>query len=251
MHPILFQIGPLTIYSYGLMVACAFIVGTYLASREAIRQNIPEQKIVDIALILAISGIVGGRLLYVLQNFDFYLKYPLQIIMLHKGGLSFFGGLFFALICMLFFLKLQNLPVLKTVDLFTPYLALGHAIGRIGCLLNGCCYGKQTSHFFALYFPADNIPRYPVQVYSSLGLVVIFIILRFWQERLRDKPRFQGQIFIFYCFLYSMMRFFMEYLRGDHQPVFAGVNVYQLVSIVIFIFSGALLWKRRKGFLLK
>ncbi len=244
MHPIIFKFGPLTVYSYGLLVAAAFIVGTYLAKVEAERENIPPEKIVNLSLVLAISAILGARLFYVLQNLTFYLDYPRQILLLHRGGLSFYGGFFLAIISAAIFVKRQGLNILRTFDIVCPYLALGQAIGRIGCFLNGCCYGKPTNTGLFVHFPGQNITRHPVQIYASLNLLLIFIILRAFSARRKSRPSFSGQIFLLYCLLYSASRFFMEYLRGDNLPIVANLTVHQLISAAIFIIASLIWWRK-------
>lgn len=221
MYPILFEFGPVKIYSYGLALAFAFIVSIYLARIEARRQRIPPEKIASLAFLVILSGILGARILYVLQNLDYYVNSPLEIVMLNKGGLSFYGGLILAAISAAIFLKRENLPALKTFDVLAPYLALGQAIGRIGCFLNGCCYGAGDA--------------LPVQLYASLGLLLIFIILRIYQS------------FLLYCLLYSSLRFFMEYLRTDNLPVAANLTVHQIISIAVFIGACIIWWKRCKN----
>ncbi|MBN2097893.1 MAG: prolipoprotein diacylglyceryl transferase [Candidatus Omnitrophica bacterium] len=217
MHPILFQLGPIKFYSYGLMLALAFITATYLAKEEAQRQGIAADKIVDLSLGLAICGVLGARLLYILQNLKFYLASPLEIIKLNQGGLSFYGGLFAASIFAVIFLKQKQLPWLGTLNLLSPYLALGQAIGRIGCFLNGCCYG---------------IAGVPVQLYSALGLLLIFIILRLRMS------------FLLYCLLYSLFRFLIEFLRADNLRIWANLTLHQLISLGIFIIA-LVIWLRR------
>jgi len=221
MYPILFQIGPITIYSYGLMIAVAFITGTFLARQEAKRKGLDPEVILNLALGSVISGIIGARLLFIVQNLKYYLDYPMQVFMLHKGGLSFYGGLVMAIIFAAIFLKRLNLSFLNVANLICPYLALAQAIGRVGCLLNGCCYG---------------IAGHPVQIYSSLSLLLIFVVLR----------RLQSQTFLWYCLLYSVMRFFMEFLRGDNLRELANLTLHQLISILIFVVSGIILWKYEK-----
>lgn len=245
MYPVLLQFGPLKIYSYGLAVACAFIIATILVKLEASRQNIPEEKILNLSIWVAVSGILGARILYILQNLKFYIRYPGEMLMLHRGGLSFYGGLILATICAIIFLRRQHLPTVKTFDIIAPYLALGQAIGRIGCFLNGCCYGKSTASLCSVYFPGEDITRHPVQIYSSLSLLLIFVILRLYQAK-RGKVKIHGQVFLLYCLFYSAMRFLMEYLRGDNLPVLANLTIHQLISIGIFVISGLFLWKRRK-----
>lgn len=229
MYPVLFQFGPLKIYAYGVAVACAFILGTYLAGRQAKRQNIPSEKILDLAIYVVISGILGARTLYILQNLQFYLEFPGQILMLHRGGLSFYGGFVLAVICAIVFLRKNRLPVFKTLDIVSPYLALAQAIGRIGCLLNGCCYGKGD---------------HPVQIYSSLGLLFIFASLRIFQAKGEEEKYFSGAVFLLYCSLYSGFRFFIEYLRADNLRILANLTVHQLISAAIFLIS-LIIWQRR------
>lgn len=234
MYPILFEFGPLKIYSYGFSIALGFIVGAYLAKLEARREGISPETIVNLSLCLAISGVLGARLLYILQNLAFYIASPGQIFMLHKGGLSFYGGFILATVCAVIFLKRERLPVLAVLDLISPYLALAQGIGRIGCFLNGCCYGQPAA-------------RYPTQIYSSLSLLAIFLILRIAQSKRTRAGYFVGQIFLLYCLLYSSMRFFMEYLRGDNLRIFAGLSIHQFISIVIFAISGGFLWKKKRN----
>ena len=229
MYPILFEFGPLKIYTYGFVVACAFIIGALLARLEAERQNLPSEKILDLAIYIAISGILGARLFYVLQNLQFYLRFPGQIWMLQRGGLSFYGGLILAAICAGIFLKKKGLPVFKSLDIVSPYLALAQAIGRIGCFLNGCCYGRYG---------------HPVQIYSSLGLLLIFGTLRVFQDKGKKKKYFAGSVFLLYCSLYSLFRFFIEYLRGDNLRLFANLTIHQIVSAAIFLTS-LIIWQKR------
>jgi phosphatidylglycerol:prolipoprotein diacylglycerol transferase len=243
MQPILFELGFLKIYSYGLMVACGFALALWLVSLEARRQALPRDKIINLCLGLIIFGILGARLLYIFQNLKFYLDYPAQVLMLHKGGLSFYGGFLLALIFAAVFFKREHLPALKTVDLLCPYLALAQGLGRLGCLLNGCCYGKPTDSIFALCFPGESIGRYPVQVYSSLYLLLIFVLLRVRQAKRKESRGFPGQFFILYCLLYSAYRFFIEYLRGDNFELWLNLTLHQLFSIVVFVVS-AIIWYR-------
>jgi phosphatidylglycerol:prolipoprotein diacylglycerol transferase len=251
MHPILFEFGPVKIYSYGLLVAAGFIAAALLAKAQARRQGMPAEKILNLCLCLVVSGILGARLLYILQNLDFYIEYPVQALMLYEGGLTFYGGLVLAVVCAIVFLKRERLPVFKTLDLVAPYLALAQGIGRIGCFLNGCCYGKPVDSDFAVYFPGEDIGRHPVQLYSSLNLLLIFIILRVFQARRTGKAQIPGRVLLLYFLLYSIARFLMEYLRGDNLPVFANLTLHQIISLGLFSVSGGLLWKRQRNFTLK
>ena len=231
MHPEICQIGPFTIYSYGLMLALAFSVAAYLAGRQAKRQNINPDSIFNLAFIILVSGIIGARIFYILENLTYYLKHPWEMLMLQHGGLSWFGGLGLALICGIIYLRKRELAVYKTLDLLAPFVALAQGIGRIGCLLNGCCYGKVSK--FGLYFAVHQAVLIPTQLYSSLALVAVFISLRF----LQDRPHQDGQIFFLYLFLYSLQRFCIEFWRADNPVIFLGLTLFQLISAAVFLSS--------------
>ena len=231
MFPIICKIGPVTLFSYGLMLAVAFFVSSTLACREAKKQNYNPDDIFNLLFTAFISGIIGARIFYVFDNLVYYLKNPLEIIMLQNGGLAWFGGLMLGVASVLIFLKIKKLPFYKTFDLIAPFAALGQAIGRIGCLLNGCCYGKESN--FGIYFPVHNDILIPTQAYSSLLLIMIFIALRFMQSR----PHKAGQILYSYLLLYSIKRFFIEFFRADNGIVFAGLTLFQVLSIAVFFIA--------------
>ena len=194
----------------------AFITGATLAAKEAKRQGLNPDDIFNLCFVAFISGVLGGRIFYVLENLKVYLANPLEIIMFQHGGLAVFGGIIAGVISAVIFLKRKKLPVLKTLDLLVPFVALAQAIGRLGCLLNGCCYGKTAV---------------PVQVYSSLLLVLIFLILRFFQA----KPHKSGEIFFMYLLLYSLKRFFIEFWRLDNPAVFMNLTLFQVLGAVVFL----------------
>jgi len=241
MHPTICQIGPFTIYSYGLMLVVAFLVGSSLAVRRARRKNINPDIIFNLCFLAFISGIIGARFFYVLQNIGYYTENPLEIFMLQKGGLVWFGGLIAGIGGAVFYLKFKKLSVYKILDLVVPYLALAQSIGRIGCLLNGCCFGKNST--WGIYFATHEATLIPTQIYSSLLLLVIFIILRLLEER----PHKAGEIVSAYLILYSLKRFFIEFLRGDSNTIFLNLTLFQLISIVIFLSAFLNLIRIRKS----
>lgn len=243
MHPIIAKFGPITIYSYGLLVAAGFIIATLLASRQAVKFGIPQDKIVNLSLAVLISGVIGARIFYVLLNLKDYMLNPLEIIMITHGGLVFYGGAIFAFLAGAIYIKKSGLSILNTGDLIAPYIALGHSIGRIGCLLNGCCFGKPASGPLGVVFQ-DGIVRIPTQIYSSLYLLALYMFLR---ACLRYR-RFKGQVFFLYLSLYAVGRVFIENLRGDNIPAIFNLTFSQVVSIVIFIVGavGYFIWNKTK-----
>lgn len=216
MHPVLFKIGPLNLYSYGVMLAAAFFTAVFLARRAAKEARISPDVITDLGLVLLFSGIAGARLLYVILNIQDYVGNPFEILMLSHGGLAFYGGALAAFIAGIVYAKLKGLSIYKLGDLIAPYAALGQAIGRIGCFLNGCCFGKS---------------EHPAQIYSSLALIFIYGFLRLF-ARLKVKP---GVVLVLYGVLYSVKRFFMEFLRDDNIIILFGLTFSQFISVIVFI----------------
>jgi len=249
MHPVLLKFGPFVVYSYGVMVAIGFALSSALIWRRAGIFNLNKEKCVDLAILVLVSGILGARLLYVFLNIPYYRANPLEVIMLSKGGLVWYGGFLSALIAMAAYIRLNRLDFWSVADLFAPYAALAQAFGRIGCFLNGCCYGIKTPAGFplAVTFPCDAEPRLPAQLISAGLLFLIFWILA---ARQRNR-RFGGEIFFAYCLLYSLKRFGMEFLRGDNPKVLFGLTVSQLISAAIFVAALAVFlykarrWKKR------
>ncbi len=228
MHPVLFHIGKFTIYSYGVLVALGFAAGIVWAYFDARRQGIDPGKILDLSFYLVLSAVIGSRLFYVLIEYREYLEDPWRIFKIWEGGLVFYGGLILAGITGTWYVLHHNLPHWRVMDVFAPGIALGHAIGRIGCFCAGCCYGKACHCSFGLVFKDPRslarlgVPLYPTQLISSGMLFVIFFVLA-WIAR---RKRFDGQVFWSYVLIYSAARFGIEFLRGDPR----GFTVPGLIS---------------------
>ena len=240
MFPVICKIGPITFYSYGLLLAIAVVASSILASMRARVTDINPEIIFNLCFLSFIFGIMGARIFYIIENFHYYFKNPLEIIMLQHGGLSWYGGLAAGIIFAVLYIKKRNLALYKILDLISPFLALGQAIGRIGCLLNGCCFGSV--YISGLYFGAHNSISIPIQIISSGILILIFVLLRLFQ----NKPHREGQIFFLYLLLYSLKRFFVEFWREDNPIIFAGFTLFQLISLAIFVFSAAKLFSLTK-----
>ncbi|MBI5415388.1 MAG: prolipoprotein diacylglyceryl transferase [Candidatus Omnitrophica bacterium] len=227
MHPVICQFGPVTVYSYGLMLAVAALVCGFLAAREARPTGIPSEVIYDLVFWLVISGVVGARLFFIFLNFSFFLENPVEIVMIQKGGLAWHGGLVAAGLTGIWFVRKKKLPLTRMLDLTAPYIALGEAIGRIGCFLNGCCYGRETP--WGVYFPVHHARLHPTQLYSFAGLLVLFFVLK-WYRRISSVP---GDVFAAYLFGAAMLRFVVEFFRADHDILAGGLSVYQWICLVL------------------
>lgn len=228
MFPIVCKIGPFNVYSWGVMAAIGFLAGLAVALRYAGREGIKDEYIYDLFVYVVISVIVGARLVYVAVFPSEFLNNPISIFYVNQGGLAFVGGLLAALIVIYAFTRSHNINLMKLLDALSPAAVLGYAIGRIGCYLNGCCYGITL-------FGIEQ----PTQLYSSLaGLIILVILVLYY-----DKKKYDGHIFLIALFLYSIYRFFIEFIR--YSPVHIGVfTPNQLAMFLIFLFSSYALWKK-------
>jgi len=248
MHPVLLRLGPLTVFSYGALVALGFAAAVFLIYRRAASFGVNRDKAVDLFIIILLSGVIGGRILYVLFNPAYYMERPLAILNLSEGGLVWYGAFLAGLFAAALYMRRKKMRFWNVMDMASPYIALGQALGRLGCFLNGCCYGTVVpDNFpFGVVFASGIAARHPTQLYSSLALILIFIVLRLWQ----DIRRFEGEIFLGYLMLYSFKRFLIEFLRGDNPKALAGLTVSQALSVVIFFVAAAIfirkaeIWRR-------
>lgn len=229
MFPVICQLGPITVYSYGLMLAVAALVCTFLASRDAKKAGIAPGVISDFAFWTVISGILGARLFYILLNYRFFMDHPLEIVMIQNGGLAWHGGLIAATLVGIRFIRRRGLLLPAMLDLIAPYAALGESIGRIGCFLNGCCYGREVA--WGIYFPVHHERLHPTQLYATAGLFIFFLILR--RYRTVSSGKIPGDVFVLYLFGASLLRFAIEFFRADHYALVLGLSVYQWVCIAL------------------
>jgi len=241
MFPDLFSIGPLTVHTYGLFVALGFVSGILVTVKLGKEDGFPPQQVMDMAFIMILWAIVGSRLLYILINFSYYRAHPLDALKIWEGGLVFSGGLVAVAVAMAWYLRRRRLPFWKVGDLWAPALALGQAVGRMGCFMAGCCYGRPTDLPWGIVFShphtlaPPNIPLHPTQLYSSFGGFAIFFVLLF----LHGKRKFEGQVFLWYLILHSTFRLFVERFRGDERGLLPGteMTLTQLLATVILILA--------------
>jgi phosphatidylglycerol:prolipoprotein diacylglycerol transferase len=212
MHPILFQLGPLTLRSYGLMMALGFLFGIILTLFFTRKEGRQDEMVLDLCLWIMLGAIVGARLLYVIVMPESYLKNPMEIFEVWEGGLVYYGGLIGASLTAYFWMRRHQVPVWELADCLAPGLALGQMFGRLGCFLNGCCYG-QVSPEHGLIFPAvgDGLPHLPTQLYEAAFVLALAIFLSWF----RKHRAYAGQVFWIYVALYAVGRFVLEIYRGD------------------------------------
>ncbi len=236
MFPTLLKLGPITIHSYGLMLAVGVVICSFLLSRDAKRFNLNADMVFDLVFWAVVGGIVGARLFFILLNISFFIQNPLEIIMIQNGGLSFQGGLIVGSLASVWFVRRKKLPLLLVLDLAAPYLALGQSVGRVGCFLNGCCYGREVP--WGIYFPVHDAHLHPTQLYSTTGLLIIFGILKMYQKQVLTPSSAQpasGRVFILYLMLAATFRFGVEFFRADHNTLFLGLSVFQYVCLGLIL----------------
>jgi len=236
MYPVLLRVGPLTLHTYGVLLAAGFLFGLAFAVKQARKEGIPGERIIDIGFYVLLSAIVGSRLLFVVINAGYYVKHPLDSLKIWQGGLVFYGGLALAVPVAIRYMRKHSLDIRNIADIFAPSLAIGHAIGRLGCFSAGCCYGKPAQIPWAVTFlhpeslARTGMPLHPTQLYESAGEFLNFLVLM----ALRRHRSFKGQLFWTYIFLYSALRFVVEFFRGDEARgfVLGGISVSQGISAI-------------------
>lgn len=237
MHPIAFRLGPLTVHWFGVALAVAFLAALWTAVRRAPLTGISGEKISDAGLWLILGAVLGARSLYVATYWrESFAGQPIwEILMIQKGGLVFYGGLAGAALAGILFARTQKLALWKIADIFAPSIALGYVFGRIGCLMNGCCFGRECDLPWAIHFPSDHAtagaPVHPTQIYDSLLSLGLYALLA-WLYR---RKKFDGQVFATYLMVYAALRSFVELFRGDYSEAHrhAGLTPAHLVSVGI------------------
>lgn len=240
MHPILLSVGPFTIYSYGVLLAAAYLVGLKLAMVRARVRQLDNARVLDLGVWIIISALVGAKLMLLAIDFQYFRTNPRELLSLARSGGVFYGGLIFAVVVAMWYIRRNGLPLWTTCDVFAPGIALGHAIGRTGCLMAGCCYGKPTTLPWAITFTdpaaAANVgtplgmPLHPTQIYEAGAELAILVLLLATERRGRT---FSGRTFWAYMLLYAVSRFIIEFYRGDERGLILGVSTSQFISLLI------------------
>jgi len=248
MDPVALKFGVLEIRWYGIMAALGFLSAVAIFRRNRRFADMSIDQVYNLTFIAMIAGIFGARLFFVVQNFDFFQNNLLEIIRIDHGGLVFYGGLICSMVALIVYCLMQKLDFWSVLSLFGPSLALGHAFGRLGCFLNGCCYGLPTQCPWGFTYPAGTDPArqyhdhalHPVQLYEVAGNLVLFAILQYLLPKTRG-----GQLAGIYMVLYGIIRFADEFFRGDYEQYYltyftpAQLICFGLVpvGVAVFIYS--------------
>jgi len=253
MFPDLFSIGPFTLHTYGLFVATGFLVGLMVTIKIGKTEGIPPQQTMDIGFLMILAAIVGSRIMYVLMNLSYYIERPMDILKIWQGGLVFSGGIICVVVTVIWYTRKHHLSFWKMADMWAPAMAIGQGVGRIGCFMAGCCYGKPTGSTWGVVFTNPhslaplNIPLHPTQLYSAAnGFIIFFILLLLYPRR-----TFDGQVFLWLLVLHSTARLFVERFMGDDRGVLlsTGMSITQLVTLFVLIAAiiTLIIFKRRQA----
>ena len=254
MFPRLLELGPISIYSYGVLLAAAYLVGLWFATVRARARGLDANRVTDLGIYIIISALVGAKLLLVVVEFDHFRQDPAELWTIVRSGGVFYGGLLLAVGVAFWYMRRHRLPLWTTCDAFAPGIALGQAVGRLGCLMAGCCYGSPTELPWGVTFthplaaanvgtPLD-VSLHPTQLYESVAVLVILGILLLMERR---GASFPGRTFWSYLLLYPTARFGIEFFRGDPRgTVFEVLSTSQFVSLMLIPISLVMLfWLHR------
>jgi phosphatidylglycerol---prolipoprotein diacylglyceryl transferase len=247
MHPRLLElpwtiprIGTITVYTYGVLLAAAYLLGLQLALKRAKARNLDSTRVMDLGIYIIISALVGAKLLLLVTDFPTFKSNPAELLNLLREGGVFYGGLLVAVTVALWYIKRVGLPLWTTCDVFAPGIALGHIIGRFGCFFAGCCFGKPTTVPWAITFTDPfaaanvgtplNVPLHPTQLYEAGAEFLILIVLLTTEKWGR---KFAGRTFWLYMLLYSVSRFVIEFYRGDERGSVGPLSTSQFVSVIL------------------
>ena len=249
MFPKLFELGPITVYTYGLLLAAAYLAGLQLALMRARRAGLDPNKVMDLGIWVIVAALVGAKGLLILIDFRYFVENPAEIFSLVRSAGVFYGGLILAVAVGIWIIRKYRLPLWTTCDLFAPGIALGHVVGRLGCFFAGCCFGRETHVPWAVTFTNPlasqfgtplGVPLHPTQLYESgAELLILFGLLAL--ER-RGRP-FPGRTFWSYMAVYAVSRFVIEIFRGDERGFLAGgLSTSQFISLILLPLSLVMLY---------
>jgi phosphatidylglycerol:prolipoprotein diacylglycerol transferase len=240
MYPRLLELGPITVYTYGMLLAAAYLFGLQLARVRARDRGLDANRVLDLGIYIIISALVGAKLLLLVTDFKSFTADPRELLTLARSGGVFYGGLIVAVVVALWYIGRVGLPLWTTCDVFAPGIALGHVVGRFGCLFAGCCYGKPTTRPWGITFTdpfaAANVGTplgvalHPTQLYEAGAELLILMVLLLTERK--GRP-FAGRTFWLYMLLYAISRFIIEFYRGDERGTVGIFSTSQFISICL------------------
>lgn len=254
MFPLLFEIQGVKVHSYGFFIAIGYVAALILLARLAPMRGLDPARFLDLAFLSLITGVAGGRILFVLTNFGYFRRYPSEILDFWQGGLVFYGGFITAALACILYIRRRRLPLGDSLDILAPALALGHAFGRIGCFAAGCCYGSYCEYPWGVKFHSDlvdpalrDLPLHPTQLYESVSLFLLAGGLSWIFVKRKTKA---GGVALAYLISYALIRAIIEIFRGDGIRGFLignWLSTSQAIAIVLLFAGGFLFWRRLRS----
>lgn len=241
------QVGPFALHSYGLFIAAAFMMAIAWSMREARQRGLNPDLLADLGFYVILGSILGARILYVLINPSYFRHNPAEIFMFWKGGLVFSGGAILATIFAIRFLQSRQQDLWLWLDTVVPGIALGEAIGRIGCLAAGCCYGAQCSLPWAIAFHFEeslaplNVPLHPTQLYHSLAGLICFVLALLIKSRIHHTGWLMG----IFLMQFGAFRFVIELFRADYRGDFGPISVTQFIALGAIVLGAYIIYVRK------
>ena len=251
MYNDIMTIGPLTIHGYGLMIALGLLIGYQIAENRARKAFMQAEELLNLFLICLIGCGIGGKLLYCIVEYKAFIQDPALLFDL-ENGFVIYGGLIGAMIAALEYCRYKGLSFITYFELFIPSLALAQGFGRIGCFLAGCCYGKVTDAWYGIAFTnsliaPNHVPLIPTQLISSAFDFLLSAFLFYYSSK---KPK-QGKVLSIYVMIYSIGRFFVEFLRDDSRGSVLFLSTSQFISLFTLAFGIYLYIKFQKQVIMK
>lgn len=274
-NPTIFNLGPLSIRWYGVMVASGFLAAYWLQNRRAKQYDLKQNDVADLTFIAMLAGIIGARVLYVIRYWHEFSGHAFDVLKIYQGGLVFYGGFIGAVLAIIVMARVRGWQLGRVADLMAPALPLGHAFGRIGCLLNGCCFGLHYEGPGAVLYPAfvepglinpvldtqirqgvvtftpelsHCAPVLPIQAIATIANLILCGLL-LWLEK---KGYFRNRLFLVYLVVYTVGRFVLEFGRGDYLTRVAGLTPSQitclwLLPVALGAYAVSAWWLRRQN----
>ena len=269
MHGIAFHLFGFPVHWYGIMVAAGFLASLVVLQYKRGYARMTSDQVVDLSIIIVVCGIAGARIAYVIQFFDQFRGNLWKVFRIDQGGLVFYGGFILAALVIFRYVRKHKLCVSRILDICAPAMAIGHGFGRIGCFIQGCCYGIPCKAFGTVYPPgsapaarypdvdsilvnlrtlgkaaASSLPLLPVQLIESAGNFLLGVILLLLFRRIRRS----GMIAVCYFFSYAVFRFVLEFFRGDHRQFWNGLTPAQTIGLVMVPAASAMALATDGGF---
>lgn len=241
MYNDLFSIGPISVHSYGVMIAIGFIAALLVGDYRAKKKGLDDDLVWSIFICSIVGGIGGAKLLYYIIDIKNIINNP-SILLNVQNGFVVYGGIIGGVLLSWFYVHRKKTPFIPYLDLLIPSVSIGQGFGRIGCFLAGCCYGRKTDSIFGIVFhnsdfAPNGVKLIPTQLISATGDFAIAAVLIFMSR----KKKFEGQIAQNYLILYGIGRFAIEMLRNDPRGAVGSLSSSQIISI--FIFATGVIWK--------